>query len=213
LKNNAVIFGDSYSTFDGYIPHGYDSYYPVNWEPGIGVTEVPQTWWQLAAGEADLNILLNDSWSGSTIGYTAYDGYDCSGTSSFIYRLRRLIENGFFAENKVDKVFVFGGTNDSWCGAELGNEQYEDHTESDLYYVLPAVCRFLGLLKQTLPDADLYCMINTDLKPEITSCMEHACEKYGITAVNFGQIDKMYGHPTIQGMKDIANGLLKAMNG
>lgn len=211
MKKNAIIFGDSYSTFDGYIPQGYDSYYPANWGIESSPDLLSQTWWQQAAGEADLNILLNDSWSGSTIGYTAYDGYDSSRTSAFIYRLRRLIENGFFAENKVDTVFVFGGTNDSWCGAELGNEQYEDHTESDLYYVLPAICYFLKLLKQTLPDAAIYCMINTDLKLEISACMEHACEKYGITVVNFEQIDKVYGHPTVRGMQDIKDGVINAL--
>ena len=69
----------------------------------------------------------------------------------------------------------------------------------------------LKLLKQTLPDAAIYCMINTDLKPEISACMEHACEKYGITVVNFEQIDKVYGHPTVRGMQDIKDGVINAL--
>ena len=52
LKKNAIIFGDSYSTFDGYIPQGYDSYYPANWGIESSPDLLSQTWWQLAAGEA-----------------------------------------------------------------------------------------------------------------------------------------------------------------
>ena len=205
MKKNAIIFGDSYSTFDGYIPHGYDSYYP---DSGTGVTQVCETWWSLLCEKADLNLVLNDSWSGSTIGYTSYDGYDSSRTSSFIFRLRRLIADGFFTENEIDTVFVFGGTNDSWSGAPLGEEIYENWLDSDFYNVLPACAYFLHLLKETLPQAKIYCLINTDLHPAIDGCMKTACEKYGVTPVTFDQIDKISGHPTVQGMNDIKNGVL-----
>ena len=184
----------------------------MNADPAVVVTGVSQTWWNRLCDEAGLNLVRNDSWSGSTICYTGYDNFDCSRSSSFVYRLKKLIEDGFFAENKIDKVFLFGGTNDSWAGSPLGEEMYGDWEEADLYSVRPAICRFIALLRETLPEADLYCLINTDLKPEITSCMENACEKYGATCVTFDYIDKVDGHPTIQGMNDIKNGVLKAMN-
>ena len=37
---NIVIFGDSYSTFDGYIPKGNLTYYP-----SYNVLKAEQTWW------------------------------------------------------------------------------------------------------------------------------------------------------------------------
>ena len=212
MSNNVIIFGDSYSTFENFVPDGYAVYYSENESPETDVTKVEQTWWHQVVENAELNLILNNSWSGSTIGYTGYDNVDCSKSSSFIYRLKQLIENGFFLENKIDTVFVFGGTNDSWSNAPLGEIKYSDWEEKDLFSVLPAICYFLNLLKETLPQAKIYCLINTEIKPEIASCMETACKTYNITPVTFDKIDKKCGHPTIQGMKDIKDRVLNALN-
>ena len=212
MSNNVIIFGDSYSTFENFIPNGYAAYYSENERPETDVIKVEQTWWHQVVKNAALNLILNNSWSGSTIGYTGYNNVDCSKSSSFIYRLKQLIENGFFVENKIDTVFVFGGTNDSWSNAPLGEIKYSGWEEKDLFSVLPAVCYFLNLLKETLPQTKIYCLINTEIKPEIASCMENACEKYHITPITFNSIDKKCGHPTIQGMKDIKSSVLNALN-
>ena len=212
MSNNVIIFGDSYSTFENFIPNGYAAYYSENERPETDVTKVEQTWWYQVVEEAGFKLALNNSWSGSTIGYTGYDNVDCSKSSSFIYRLKQLIENGFFMENKIDTVLVFGGTNDSWSNAPLGEIKYSGWEEKDLFSVLPAVCYFLNLLKETLPQTKIYCLINTEIKPEIASCMENACEKYHITPITFNSIDKKCGHPTIQGMKDIKESVLSVLN-
>ena len=213
MAKNAMIFGDSSSTFRGYLQEGYAVYYSEDEHPELDVHHVSQTWWAQLAKEADLRLVLNDSWSGSTIGYTGWEKADCSQTSSFIRRLRLLIERGFFAENEIHKVFVFGGTNDSWSNAPLGEPQYEAWEEEDLYNVLPAIACFLHLLKETLPHAELYCLINTGLKAEITACMKEACARYGITPVTFDSIDKYNGgHPTAQGMTDIKEAVIKALH-
>lgn len=212
MKKNAVIFGDSYSTFKDYIPAGYDVYY-ADWEwSDTDVRKVTETWWYQVAEEKNLNLVLNNSWSGSTICYTGYNNIDCSKSSSFIYRLKQLIEADFFVKNEIDTVFVFGGTNDSWSNAPLGELKHDDWENDDLYYVLPAIYYFLKLLKETLPNADIYCLVNTEIKPEIISCLKDACERYSITPVTFEHIDKTCGHPTVQGMKDIKNSVLNAMN-
>lgn len=212
MKNNVIIFGDSYSTFNGYVPEGYPAWYSGNGRAQTDLKEVSQTWWHQVMQEKNLNLVLNNSWSGSTIGNRGYNNADCSKSSSFIYRLNQLKEAGFFAENKIDTAFVFGGTNDSWANAPLGEEKYGDWSDEDLFFVLPAICYFLNSLKETLPQAKIYCLINTNLKPEIASCMENACAKYGITPIKFEKIDKNSGHPTIQGMKDIKNGVLSVLN-
>ena len=209
---NTLIFGDSYSTFKEYVPKGYAVYYSETERPETDVTKVEQTWWYQVVEEATLKLALNNCWSGSTIGYTGYNNTDCSKSSSFIYRLKELIDNGFFVKNQIDKVFVFGGTNDSWSNAPLGEAKYSNWEEKELFSVLPAICYFLNLLKETLPHADIYCLINTDIKPEIASCMKNACEKYQITPITFNSIDKKCGHPTIQGMKNIKDSVLKVIN-
>ena len=212
MSNNAIIFGDSYSTFENYIPAGYAIYYSEKGRPETDVTKVEQTWWHQVVEKAQLDLVLNNSWSGSTIGYTGYDNADCSKSSSFIYRLRHLIKNGFFDNNHIDTVFDFGGTNDSWSYAPLGEIKYSNWEETDLYFVLPAVCYFLNLIKQTLPQASIYCLINTEIKTEIASCMKDACAKYDIVPITFNTIDKKCDHPTIQGMTDIKKSVLNILN-
>ncbi len=207
MSNNTLIFGDSYSTFRGYVPNGYATWYPDNVESGkTDVTSVTQTWWYQVVEEARLNLVLNNSWSGSTIGYTGYNNADNSKSSSFIYRLNQLIENGFFQKNRIDTVFVFGGTNDSCANAPLGEM---DGTE--LYCVLPAVCHFFKRLRETLPNADVYCLINTHLKSEIVDALKKVSRRHGMTTVTFDYIDKNFGHPTVQGMQDIKHGVLDAL--
>lgn len=212
MKNNALIFGDSYSTFNGFVPDGYAVYYSEAERPETDVTKVSQTWWRQVCDAANLNLVLNNSWSGSTIGYTGYNNTDCSKSSSFIHRLRQLKENGFFEQNEIHKVFVFGGTNDSWSNAPLGEAKSGDLEDGELYNVLPAVYYFLNLLKETLPNAEIYCLINTEIKPEIAECLKDACARYGIAPVTFAHIDKRCGHPTIEGMKNIKDSVLAALN-
>ncbi len=110
-------------------------------------------------------------------------------------------------------MFVFGGTNDSWSNAPLGEMKYSDWEEKDLFSVLPSVCYFLNVLRETLPQAEIYCLINTEIKCLIASCMKDACARYNITPVTFDKIDKRSGHPTIQGMKDIKNSVLSILKG
>ena len=211
MSNNAMIFGDSYSTFEGYNPKGYATYYSTQDPNETGVTKVEETWWHQVMEEGDFNLLHNNSWSGSTICYTGYDG-DCSRSSSFIYRLEQKIEEGFFAQNQVDAVFVMGATNDTWCGAAVGEMKYDNFQKEDLYQVLPAISYFFQRLRETLPDATIYCMINADyLTPEIIKGFQDACKKYDLVEVYISNITATSGHPNVQGMIDIKNHVMKAL--
>lgn len=214
MAKNVMIFGDSYSTFGGFIPEGYVPYYGPGSEghEGTDVSKVTETWWYQVVTEANLNLILNNSWSGSTIGYTGYDNADCSKTSSFIHRLNCLIENNFFQDNEVDTVFVFGGTNDSWAHVPFGEINFQDVPNEDLYFVLPAICHFFKTLRNTLPNATIYCFINNELKPEIVDCFYQVIEKYNLIKIEFDQIEKIHSHPTIQGMKDIKEKVLSVLN-
>ena len=201
---NIMIFGDSYSTFAGYIPQGYAVYYSSAESDNTDVRRVEETWWHSLCSDLALNLIRNDSWSGSTLGNTGYSG-DCSGTSSFIYRLEKLEAENFFKENDIDTVFVFGCTNDSWANAPLGELKLNDFTKEDLFSVCPAIGYFIGRLKEILPEANIVFLINTDLKPEIGDAIKTASEHYGTSYIAFESIDKRCGHPTIQGMRDIKN--------
>ena len=209
-----IIFGDSYSTHENIIPEGYKSfYYDDGKEGGPAVTkmQMQDTWWYKFLSHIGGKLLRNDSWSGSTIGYTGYKGVDCSRSSSFIYRYRKLKEEGFFEENKPDTVIVFGGTNDNWSDAPLGEIKISGWEEEDLFSVLPAICYFAHTLKEDFPDAEIIFIINTELKEEIPSCMEYAAKKYGLKAVRLENISKENGHPTKKGMAQIRKQILKKL--
>ncbi len=204
---NVLIFGDSYSTFLDYIPAGYNAYYYPAGNPQTDVRFVEETWWHQLLNETQSTLLLNDSWSGSTVCNTGYNG-DCSKTNSFIYRFEKYKADGFFEKNQIDTVFVFGGTNDSWANSPLGEIKFDNITKDDLFCVLPAMSYFLKSISETLPSAKIYCLINTDLKSEISSGYNEIAKHYGVTPIEFEFIDKQNGHPTIKGMTDIKNQIL-----
>jgi hypothetical protein len=203
--HNVMIFGDSYSTFETHIPEGYASYYCKEYDADhhpSDVTRVEETWWHQLCEEMNLNLVLNDSWSGSTVCYTGYKG-DCSKTSSFIYRMEKLAEEDFYEKNKIDTVFFFGCTNDHWAHAPFGEEMYEGHTHEDLFSVRPAIGYFVGRLRALMPNANIVVLINTGLSAPITSALQNAAEHFGGNALLLSDIDKVDGHPTILGMTQI----------
>ena len=203
---NVLILGDSYSTFKGYIPNGYETYYPK-----LDVNRVEETWWKKLLKKIKGNLLENNSWSGSTIGYTTYNNEDCSKSSSFIFRYKQLKQEGFFEKNALDTVLIFGGTNDSWCNAPLGKMQFSGWEEKDLFKVLPAICYFAHVLKEDLPSTEIVFILNTNLKQEIQYCIEEVSKRYRFKLVKLINIDKESGHPTSKGMEEIANQIFEVI--
>ena len=210
-SENIMIFGDSYSTYEGYIPAGYAVYYSGHRDNPPDVFDVKNTWWGRLIAETDSTLVQNNSWSGSTIGYTGYNNSDCSHSSSFIYRFEKLLAEGFFEEHKIDRLFVFGGTNDSWSNAPLGESDKEAIEENDLFCVLPAIKHFIARLAEKLPDTKLVIIGNCDIKSEITSALALAAERAGATYVGLSGVDKINGHPTELGMEQIKDQILASV--
>ena len=208
---NIIIFGDSYSTYEGYIPEGYAVYYSGHRESPPDVYSVDKTWWRLLASDTGAKIVQNNSWSGSTIGFTGYNNSDTSHSSSFIYRFEKLWDEGFFNKNEIDTVLVFGGTNDSWSNAPVGEIKYGEIERAELYNVLPAIAYFAKLLKERLPSADIRFIVNTELKASITEGMKEVCAHYGVPTIVLESIDKVNGHPTELGMEQIKEQIKAAL--
>lgn len=198
-ENNVFIMGDSYSTYEGYIPAGYSIYYSDERKENPIVRGVEKTWWKMLEKENDLNIILNDSFSGSTICNTVRENFAV--TTSFVSRIDKYITEKFFTENKINTMFIFGGTNDSWIDAPVGNLKYADWTNDDLKCVLPAFCYLLDKAKKVAND--IIVIVNTDLKEEITQGFKEACEQLQVKCLCLKEIDKECGHPTELGMKQI----------
>ena len=202
-QKTVVILGDSYSTFDGYVPEGFAIWYDSNAKEQNDVCEVQQTWWYKLVRKEGLKLLGNNSYSGSTVCNTGYDGEDYS-DRSFITRMPQTL--GYSAEHP-NIILIFGGTNDSWSDAPLGELKFTDWTEEDLKQALPAYCYMLNYYKSYAPDSRVINIVNDGLKPEITEGIIAAAEHYGMEYLLLEGIDKGWGHPTVKGMQQICDAL------
>lgn len=208
---NIVIFGDSYSTYKGYIPEGWASYYSGLNERQPDLDSVEKTWWKMLMKEGGYNLVHNNSWSGSTICFTGYNGFDASKGNSFICRFENLLENGFFKENKIDCVLVFGATNDNWANAPIGELKFGGVTHEDRFNVLPGISHFVERLVTELTETKIFFIINTELKEVITDGIKSICDHYGVQTVELENISKINGHPDELGMVQIKDQVLRVI--
>ena len=208
MKKTFSILGDSYSTFLGYIPEGYAVYYPrVAMVPDV--LQVEDTWWHQLMEKYDLQLLQNNSYSGSTVCTQVREGQPDS--SAFVVRAKQYFSAATNAEPQPDYIFVFGTTNDNWLGREVGEVQFGNWQKADLDKVLPAYCFVLDHLKKENPGACLVCMINTNLRPEISEGLAQAAAHYGAAAICLQDIDKSNGHPSKLGMRQICEQVEKVL--
>ena len=208
---NVFILGDSYSTYEGWIPEGYAVYYEQNGNPEEGkLPDVSQTWWKQLAKMTGADLVMNNSWSGSTICKTGYGGVHCE-ASAYVTRVQQYLNGGKCGDQPVDTALIFGGTNDCWAGAPHGTLKYADWTEEDLAQVAPATCFLLDYMKTHNPTVRTVVIVNCDLTDEITAILTDACRHYGVEYVCLAQIEKQDGHPNIAGLTQIAEQIYAAL--
>ena len=198
-SQSVTIFGDSYSTFEGYIePASNEPWYFQNGNKPqrTDVTDVTQTWWHQLLSRKGWHLCMNNSYSGSTISYSGYDGADYS-LRSFNTRMTNL--------GSPDIIFVFAGTNDSWAGAPMGDYQYDDFAHANLFQFRPAMARMLEYMTKRYINTRIYFILNDGLRDEVNSSVLTICQHYGVPCIRLHDIDKMSGHPSVKGMQQIAS--------
>ena len=197
------ILGDSYSTYQNYIPEGNAIWY---FEPmdakNTDVSDVRQTWWWQVVKNGGYLLEKNESYSGATICYTGYNDEDYS-ERSFITRLPRV--------GSPDILLIFGNTNDCWCGAKMGEYVYNGWKRADLYTYRPALAKLLNDALSRYPNVRIYFIMNTDLRKDIVESTMTICKYYGIPVIELKDIEKKSGHPNQKGMKAISEQVLKAI--
>lgn len=197
------ILGDSYSTFEGHVSPdtNYVWYFKAPRPDQTDVDKVSQTWWQQLIRDKGLRLEVNNSFSGSTISNRGYQGADYS-DRSFLTRAKEL--------GSPDVILIFGATNDSWAGVEVGeylseNGKTADGSAPDLYTFRPALDILLSTVKDYYPGTEVYFIVNDGLRPEITESITTICGRQGIKTIMLENIDKMAGHPSVKGMRQIAD--------
>lgn len=200
---NFSILGDSISTFAGYIPDTYAAWYPDDaTSQQNDCTDVVNTWWFRFAKACCCALQLNESFSGTPI---CNDGYG-SGTAdatdrSFITRMSRLPQS--------DMILVFGGTNDSWIGVDLGEYKYSDWTTADLSTFRPAMAYMLDYLTKHHVGSKIVFIKNTELSTGIADSIDVICSHYGVGLLELtSAVSKVGSHPDTVGMAEICAQLI-----
>lgn len=207
---NVLVIGDSYSTYEGHIPDGYLSWYPAGANE-TAVDDVSYTWWHRLITETGSELIRNSSWSGSTISNTGYNGADYT-DFSFVTRTRALVDSGFFSKNRIDTVIIYGGLNDAWVPAPLGEVMLDEEISGeDLYSTLPAMCEIFRLIYSASPKSDVIVVVDSQLPDGMKAGFLEIADHYGALLVRLRPVELDVGHPTKDGMEDIKTQIITAL--
>lgn len=207
-QKKVSILGDSYSTYGGYVKPETNLcwYNGTDRAPGRDndVDSVVQTWWyQLIEEDPSLVLERNNSYSGATVCCTGYRGEDFS-DRAFITRVYNL--------GNPDIIIILGGTNDSWSKAPVGEFKYAGWNKDDLMTFRPAFAYMLDRMKALYPEALILNVVNSELSDEVTSSQQTICDYYGVTNIQLTDVEKQWGHPSVKGMKAIADQIRPYIN-
>ena len=210
-KYKVSILGDSYSTFDGYITEGNESWYSsstTTYYADNDVQAVTQTWWNkfFTANSGTYELLVNNSYSGSTM--CNYTISPMAEGTSFISRSSNLSSGG----TQPDVILIFGGTNDWWNkGLVIGDYQYSDWTDADKRLFRPGFAYLINNVKTTYPDTEVWFILNDMITDDVYNSICTICNHYSIPIIAPQGIAKGSGHPTEVGMTTIKEAVEDAL--
>jgi lysophospholipase L1-like esterase len=140
------IIGDSISTFTGYVPTGYATYYPRQ-----DVTSVDNLWWKIALDKTGMSLLKNASWASSTV---AGDDTQGAVVASSDARIADLADGN----TKPDIVIVLIGTNDFGRSYSIGTFTDTDTipASSNIADFKPAYAKMIGKIHAAYPEAKVF---------------------------------------------------------
>ncbi|MBE6575745.1 MAG: hypothetical protein E7654_05690 [Ruminococcaceae bacterium] len=165
------ILGDSISTYEGFSNNtAYNSTIGSNtiyYSDGRLGVELPDTWWRQTIDALDMKLLVNNSWSGSTVFYPR------KGANSVGYRTRCVNLHNDRTGEEPDVIIVFIGTNDfSYYQSTLGTAEIDYDAliktvdDGTYHYASPkTTCEAYAVMLHKMitryPDAEIYCMTPT----------------------------------------------------
>ena len=228
-----AILGDSISTYQGWIPTGYQYFYPSNSCPDVN--DVNKTYWKIVADKLGLEI-TNCAYSGSTCAVTG--GYGVVGCSD-----ERVAALG--ADGDPDIVLCFIGINDwGYGGVDLGDWTPKQAIPTDGNTFCNAYALMLSKIQIAYPNAKIFCATllpdkarDTDHQwPLINSRGEYQCDynekvrqiakgmgcqiiEFAESGICWNTIDDFFGdysatygiHPNAAGHQKLAAQLLAAL--
>ena len=224
------VFGDSISTFAGWIPETHRARYPQD----DLLTDVEKTWWKRLIKNLGATLGINDSWAGTTISNYSETNSGDAGPDACMASMTRIKNLG--SNGTPDVIIMYGGTNDIHidCDNRLGT------FDTSLTYTLDTSTRvwenFATAFKDTImrlqseyPLAEIIVLLPAFTKSYYTmstlnkynSMMKRICNYFGVKyidlrtcGVNWSNLDYTLGdgiHPNEKGMELIEKCVRKAM--
>ena len=153
LGKKFSILGDSISTYNGYIPAGYATYYPRG-----DIDNVNKTWWKKLSDFSGMSMLKNASWSGSTV------SGDMSITTGFVGCSDARINELKDGTTIPDIIICYISTNDWAVGVDVGSfdSKEEIPSETVISNISDAYALMLYKIRMTYPNADVYCITSLE---------------------------------------------------
>lgn len=163
------IFGDSISTYAGYIPTGNASYYTGS---NAGISSVNDTWWKKTIDALQFDLLVNNSWSGRAVS-SIRDSSSAHSTDAGYKETNVLqLKDG---ATLPDVIIVKLGINDFNNECPLGTYEGQTALPTDPSTFTNAYAIMLDLIMTNFPLAKVYC------------CTLMPCEKNG--AIGFPEVN------------------------
>jgi hypothetical protein len=167
------IIGDSISTFTGYIPDGYPSWYPHENDRSSDVVSVNDTWWKKLIDATNSTLVVNASASGSTA------SNDYIGFSPRVSML-----------GNSDVIIVALGTNDSGRSIPIGNIDFNAESY-DLSQFAPAYIKGIKDTIASHPYARIICLA-FDMGTEYQNAIKTIAGHYNLEYIYVGDISDVH---------------------
>ena len=133
--------------------------------------------------------------------YSTFEGYVQPDTN-FVWYLKTPPEG-----RKTDMVSV----RNTWWHQFIKENNYRLCVNNS-YSFRPAMAYMLDTMIDYYPNVEIYFLLNDGLGEEISESVRTICKHYQIDCIELKGLDKMSGHPSVKGMKQISEQVKAYMN-
>ena len=222
------VLGDSISTFGGASEPEDAVFYDTSRKLESEVLTMGDTWWGRAIEGLGGRLLVNNSFSGSTVCY--HKSFEIPSYACSDERTSSLGKDGI----SPDVIMVYMGTNDWGWGFRVFRDERYDPAKDDPRRFESAYGQMLGKLRENYPEAELWCFTLAVSKcvrtPEFSfpyyyggrhiseycKAIRGCAEAQGCRVIDLYERAEPYDtidgfHPNAYGMKTIAEAVMESL--
>ena len=225
------VFGDSISTFAGYIPvaDGFNLEHLARYPQDDLLTDVNETWWMQVIGDLNAKLGINDSWRGATVTGAVPVTTGTTGENAAFCNLTRIANLG--SNGTPDVILFYGGTNDLAHVSEVGTfdpaaaPEAVDLTTASWDNLADAYVHTLLRLRHFYPDTAIVAMLpaytasyySNEKLAQANAVLADICAHYNIPCIDLRDCGVTAAHlpdgihPGEEGMDLISEAVVKLL--